>query len=150
MLRTLHIYINFVQALGGINMEDCNLTKQLNTVLEENIRLKQENQSLRETLKTQKNWISIKEGILLPIFRNKYGVSRSNDYKFSYVLASIRDIIKTYLGIGRITEINESNYDSAKEMAVSIANAFCEHEWDYLKIYQEQQIELIKRGLGVD
>lgn len=117
-------------------MEDCNLTKQLNTVLEENIRLKQENQKLRENLKMQKTWNGIKEGYLIPIFRNKYG--EKHNCLYSNVLEHIRGIIKEYLGINKVSEINENNYDSAKEMAIALTNVFCEHEWEHFKEMQQK------------
>lgn len=116
-------------------MEECNLTKELNTVLQENIKLKQENQQLRETLKMQKNWNSIREGYLLPIFRNKYG--NDGDTLYSNVLISIREIVKNYLGVSKIYEINENNYELAKEMGLALTNAFCEHEWKHIENIKE-------------
>lgn len=47
------------------------LARKMESVLIENVMLRQENTELREKLNMQKNWTNIREGYLLPMLRKK-------------------------------------------------------------------------------
>ncbi|EMU52299.1 MAG: hypothetical protein E6X72_00225 [Clostridioides difficile] len=113
----------------------CNLSKQLETVLAENVRLKQENSELKEHIKIQKNWAGIREGYLLPKLKEQFGNGRC---LHSTVATQIGNIVKENLGIARLAEINESNYESAKELAIALNETFCKFEWPHIKKMQSQ------------
>lgn len=113
----------------------CDLSRQMEEVLAENIRLKQENAELKEHIKIQKNWTGIREGYLLPKLRERYGSEGRNLQ--TNVIASIGNVVKEFLGIHRFSEITESNYDMAKEIAIALTETFCKFDWSYLKKMQE-------------
>ena len=113
----------------------CDLSKQMEEVLAENIRLKQENAELKEHIKIQKNWTGIREGYLLPKFKEKYG--SEGRCLHSNVITQIGNIVKEYVGVSRLTEINEANYESAKEIAVALTDTFCKFDWPHMKEMQE-------------
>lgn len=111
------------------------IVEQMEKVLAENVMLKQENIQLREHLKLQKNWTSIREGYLLPMFRAKYGYG---DCMYSRIIAQVGNIVKEYLGVSRFTEITEVNYEFAKEMSISLVSDICHFEWEHLRELQEK------------
>ncbi|WP_294379132.1 hypothetical protein [uncultured Clostridium sp.] len=106
------------------------LTKNMEVIRAENIKLKRENDALKELVKIQENWTGIREGYLLPILRKKYGTRC--EVLYGPLLTHIGNVVKAFLGVHRFTEINESNYKEAKEIAVAFMNTFCEFEWSYL------------------
>lgn len=112
----------------------CDLSKQMEDVLAENIRLKQENAELKEHIKIQKNWTGIREGYLLPKLRDRYGEGRC---LHSIVVTQIGNIVKENLGISGLAEITESNYESAKELAIALNDTFCRFDWPHIKKLQE-------------
>ena len=57
-------------------MNNENLVTQMESLLAENAMLKEENIKLRENLKIQKSWTSIRESYLIPILRERYGEGR--------------------------------------------------------------------------
>ncbi len=44
---------------------------------------------------------------------------------------------KEYVGVSRLTEITESNYDYAKEIALAVINTLIKFEWIHLNKMQE-------------
>lgn len=115
-------------------MSNEELVKKMELVLAENVVLKEENIKLRETLKTQKNWTSIRESYLVPILRERYGEGKSIQ---SNLITQIGNIVKEYVGVSRLTEITESNYDYAKEIALAVINTLIKFEWIHLNKMQE-------------
>lgn len=109
---------------------DKELTNIMEKVLAENIKLKKENIELRESLKIQKNWTSIREGYLIPILRERYG---TGDCLFSCIVTHIGNIVKEYLGVKRLSEITEVNYDFAKDISITLVNTLCNFEWSHLE-----------------
>jgi hypothetical protein len=115
-------------------MNNENLVTQMESLLAENAMLKEENIKLRENLKIQKSWTSIRESYLIPILRERYGEGRCIQ---TGLITQIGNIVKEYLGISRLTEITEVNYDSAKEIALAVVNTLIKFEWIHLKKMQE-------------
>lgn len=115
-------------------MNNENLVTQMESLLAENAMLKEENIKLRENLKIQKSWTSIRESYLIPILRERYGEGRCIQ---TGLITQIGNIVKEYLGVSRLTEITEVNYDSAKEIALAVVNTLIKFEWIHLKKMQE-------------
>ena len=124
---------------------ETNLSKQLEYVLNENIKLKQENIELKQQIKTQKDWNGIRNGIILPRFQKKYGFSGKN--LMTDVITSIGEIVKRYLGISRLSRINEANYEQAKSIAIALTDTFLSFEWEYLKKMQIYYDKMDARSL---
>ncbi|WP_404988140.1 hypothetical protein [Clostridium culturomicium] len=99
--------------------------RNIEDIVAENILLKKEIIELRQHLSIQKNWTSIREGYLLPMLEKKYGNGKC---VFSSILVHVANIVKEYLGISKLTEITEVNYDYAKELSISIVNTLCNYE----------------------
>lgn len=110
------------------------LITDMETVLAENIKLKQENIELKERLKLQENWTGIREGYLVPMFIKRYGEGRCIQ---SNVITQIGNIVKEYLGIRKLTQITSDNYQQAKDISIALANTLCEFEWQHLKDLQK-------------
>lgn len=115
-------------------MNNENLVTQMESLLAENAMLKEENIKLRENLKIQKSWTSIRESYLIPILRERYGEGRCIQ---TGLITQIGNIVKEYLGISSLEEITEVNYDSAKEIALAVVNTLIKFEWIHLKKIQE-------------
>lgn len=115
-------------------MSNEGLVKKMELVLAENVMLKEENIKLRETLKAQKNWTSIRESYLLPILKDRYGEGKTIH---ASLITQIGNIVKEYVGVSRLTEITETNYDYAKEIALAVINTLIKFEWIHLNKMQE-------------
>jgi hypothetical protein len=115
-------------------MNNENLVTQMETLLAENAMLKEENIKLRENLKIQKSWTSIRESYLIPILRERYGEGRCIQ---TGLITQIGNIVKEYLGVSRLTEITAVNYDYAKEIALAVVNTLIKFEWIHLNKMQE-------------
>lgn len=115
-----------------MNNED--LVTQMESLLAENAMLKEENIKLRENLKIQKSWTGIRESYLIPILRERYGEGRCIQ---TGLITQIGNIVKEYLGVSRLTEITEVNYDYAKEIALAVVNTLIKFEWIHLNKMQE-------------
>ncbi|WP_460292444.1 hypothetical protein [Clostridium tertium] len=115
-------------------MNNENLVTQMESLLAENAMLKEENIKLRENLKIQKSWTSIRESYLIPILRERYGEGRCIQ---TGLITQIGNIVKEYLGVSRLTEITAVNYDYAKEIALAVVNILIKFEWIHLNKMQE-------------
>jgi hypothetical protein len=115
-------------------MNNENLVTQMESLLAENAMLKEENIKLRENLKIQKSWTSIRESYLIPILRERYGEGRCIQ---TGLITQIGNIVKEYLGVSRLTEITAVNYDYAKEIALAVVNTLIKFEWIHLNKMQE-------------
>lgn len=110
------------------------LARKMESVLIENVMLRQENTELRKKLNMQKNWTNIREGYLIPMLRKKYGYGAC---LYSNITTHIGSIVKEYLGISRLTEITEVNYDLAKSISISLIETLCKYEWEHLRKMQD-------------
>lgn len=115
-------------------MNNENLVTQMESLLAENAMLKEENIKLRENLKIQKSWTSIRESYLIPILRERYGEGRCIQ---TGLITQIGNIVKEYLGVSRLTEITAVNYDYAKEISLAVVNTLIKFEWIHLNKMQE-------------
>lgn len=116
-------------------MNDCDLVQKLEIIMAENERLKNRNNELIEKLKIQETWSGIREGIIIPKLKEKYG---RGDTLFSTIASKIGELVKEYLRVNRFTEINETNYEAAKEISIALIETFCKYEWPHLRSMQKE------------
>ncbi|APM39436.1 hypothetical protein [Clostridium kluyveri] len=115
-------------------MEHCDLVKKLQELTMENENLKNKNLELTKKLGEQKNWTGIREGELLPRLRKRYGYIGPCS---SYFLNPISQIVRELLNIKKLSEVNETNYDIAKEISIGLMNVICEYDWPNLERLQK-------------
>ncbi|EES51330.1 hypothetical protein FDA33_17390 [Clostridium botulinum] len=112
-------------------MKDESITEKIEILISENIRLKNRNAELLKQLGITKSWTGIRESILIPKLKERYGVE--GHCLYSAIATKIGDIVKENIGVAKFTEINESNYEYAKELAIALVDTFCKFEWPHLK-----------------
>ena len=109
--------------------EERELLEKMKAVMAENEALKMKNQELMKFLEESKTWKTIRESIICPKLKERYG---EGDNMHTILANAIGRIIKEYLGVSRLTEINTLNYDQAKEMSLAILEAIQKFEWPKL------------------
>lgn len=94
-------------------------------LIEENKQLKKENERLRSQVESSQNWVSIREGIIIPKAL-EMGAPRNIAGNLATMLSPI---IKDFLDIRAIVEINSTNYEAAKNIATDIMEVLSKYEW---------------------
>ncbi|MBY0756542.1 DNA replication initiation control protein YabA [Clostridium sardiniense] len=103
-------------------------------VIEENAKLRIENDMLRKHVYDSKSWLSLREGIIIPeLLRG--GIPK---HLAGYVTTAIGNIVKEYLDVSRLVEINAINYEKAKNITLDIVQVLGKYE-------HEKSINLNKR-----
>ncbi len=115
-------------------MEQCELVEKLQALTIENEDLKNKNLQLMKKLGEQKNWTGIREGELLPRLKKKFGHIGPCGSDF---INPISQIVKEILDIKKLSEVNENNYDKAKEVSVKLMDIICQYDWASLKRLQK-------------
>jgi hypothetical protein len=123
-------------------MEQCELIEKIQTLTVENETLKNRNLELTKKLGEQKNWTGIREGELLPRLRKRYGRISSCS---SNLVNPIAQIVTSLLDVNKRSEINETNYDIAKEISVDLIETICKYDWLEIKRLQKEWEELDRK-----
>ncbi|KNF09845.1 hypothetical protein CLPU_1c00100 [Gottschalkia purinilytica] len=115
-------------------MEHKELVKKLEFLVIENEELKLKNAELTKKIGEAKNWTGIREGEIIRRLQEEYGYLGPLG---SDVANPISYLVRALLGVRKLTEINESNYEKAKEIAIDFTKVFCKYDWDYLSEMQK-------------
>lgn len=116
-------------------MENCDLTRKIELLIAENETLKNKNFELSKKLGELKNWSGIREGELLPRLRKRYGYIGPCGSSF---INPISQIIREILGVNKISEINETNHDKAREISIGLIDEICKYDWPKLEELKER------------
>lgn len=90
--------------------------EDVNKIIKENNKLKMEVKALREQCINIRSWSSLKDGIILP---RLVGMGL-DDYAAKRTSNDIAQILKEFLNINRIDQINGANFDKAEKIALGI------------------------------
>lgn len=105
----------------------CNFnTTAIEELVKENERLKFENERLRRQVCQSKTWTSIREGIIMP----KLKAMGAPKNCASTLATMIAQILKEFLDINKIVEINELNYEKAKNISLDLLQVLSKYEWE--------------------
>ncbi|KEH89624.1 hypothetical protein Z965_02475 [Clostridium novyi A str. BKT29909] len=107
-------------------MENEELLKRLEELVEENKSLKMRNIELTKKVGELKNWTSLRDGVIIPRLEERYG---HVGCMATQITNPISQIIKGLLDINKLAEINENNYERAKEIAIELVGIICRYEW---------------------
>lgn len=116
-------------------MENITCKEYISRLILENENLKNQVQELSRTVMNQRNWAVIRECILLPKLTKTFGPIGPCGGHFA---TPIFQIVKELLGIKRTSEINDSNFDLAKEISSKLIDVICEYDWPEIKELQKQ------------
>ncbi|NGT67497.1 hypothetical protein ACSW8Q_02455 [Clostridium perfringens] len=95
------------------------------SLIEENKQLKKENERLRNQVESSQNWTSIREGIIIPKAL-EMGAPRNIASNLATMLSPI---IREFLDVRGVAEINSTNYEKAKNIATDIMEVLSKYEW---------------------
>ena len=115
-------------------MENSELLKRLEELVMDNENLKLKNIELTRKLGDSKNWTGIREGELMPRLNKRYGAVSC---MHPDMLNPVSQIIRSLLNIKKLSEVDESNYEIAKEIAVNLVETICKYDWLHLQELQE-------------
>ncbi|WP_283696597.1 hypothetical protein [Clostridium perfringens] len=108
----------------------------LESLIEENNQLKKENERLRSQVENSQNWTSIREGIIIPKALGM-GAVRTNASNLATMLSPI---IRDFLDVSGVAEINSTNYETAKNIATDIMETLSKYEWkNAIKLRKEYE-----------
>ncbi|MBY0754559.1 hypothetical protein K5V21_03720 [Clostridium sardiniense] len=99
-------------------------SEEIEILIKENQELKLENEVLSRQVCDSKSWTSIREGIIIPRL-TKLSIKR---HLISMITTPIGQIVKEYLDLRRLSEIDETNYDEAKSIVVELLDVLENHE----------------------
>ncbi|MDF2530869.1 MAG: hypothetical protein K0Q65_450 [Clostridia bacterium] len=116
--------------------EERELVVKIEAIMAENEALRLKNESLKKLISEQQNWKGIRESVIVPRLRERYG---QGECCFSVMSNHIAQIVKNLVDAQKMTEINETNYEEAKEIAKKITETICGFEWRQLKRLQVEE-----------
>ena len=111
------------------------LLEQMQAVIAENEMLKARNTELKRLVAEQKNWKGIRESEIIPRLRERYG---QGECTYSTMAGCIASIVKDLVDCKKITEINETNYEEARQIAIALTETICKFEWKQLNRLQRE------------
>lgn len=112
-----------------MNPKEQELLEKMKAVIAENEMLKAKNMELKKLIAEQQNWKGIREGEIIPRLRERYGEGNSC---FSTMATYIANIVKDLVDCKKITEINETNYEEARQITIALTETICKFEWKHL------------------
>lgn len=122
-------------------MENKELLKRVESLVAENELLKMKNLELSKKVGELRNWTGIREGELIPRLEARYGKMQCLKTE---IINPINQIVRTLLNVTKISEINDTNYDIARDIAIQLTEVICKYEWEHLK---EMQKFWARRGI---
>ncbi|WP_346961987.1 hypothetical protein [Clostridium sp.] len=114
-------------------MNNCELIKKVEELAFENEQLKIKNEYLSSVLGEIKTWKGIRESVIIPKLTVRYGQGCT---VYSTMANDIGQVVKTFLGVSKLTDIGVEKYDLAKDIATKITDIICEYEWKSLNELQ--------------